>query len=68
MLVPSLIRAQPLPRLPGRPELRRIVDGVGEPRADADREAAGAILEDRLDAREARTTLAANELAIQYNA
>src|SRR5947208_7093535 len=29
------------PRLPTRPELRRLLGGVGQPRADADREALG---------------------------
>ncbi len=35
------VRPEVPPRVPERPQLRRLLDGVGEPRADADREALG---------------------------
>src|SRR6266566_5760474 len=38
-VVAHVVRPEVPPRLPERPELRRLLDGVGQPRADADREA-----------------------------
>src|SRR5437899_12769543 len=39
--LPILVRPEVPPRLPTRPELRRLLDRVGQPRTDADREAVG---------------------------
>ncbi len=41
-LEPHLVRPEVPPRIPRRPELRRFLDRVGEPRADPHREAVGA--------------------------
>src|SRR5437899_10821430 len=39
--LPIVVRPEVPPRLPTRPELRRLLDRVGQPRTDADREALG---------------------------